>query len=839
MKKETKIKKTFPILGMSCASCAARVDKVLNSQKGVYEANVNYAAATAQVLFDPEICQANYLKTAVQNAGYDLVVSDEKETENIVEQAHEIRYKTLKRQTVGAIILAIPIMIISMFLLHLPYMKYLLWILSTIVVFGFGRSFYVNAWRQLKHGTSNMDTLVANSTGIAYLFSAFNLLFPDFWISKGIEPHVYFDASSGIIAFILLGRMLEERAKQKTSTSIKKLIGLQPKTVTVITENGEKTVAIEQANAGDTIAVRPGERIAVDGTVINGESYVDESMLSGEPIPVYKQKNEKVFAGTINQKGAFRFIADKTGSDTVLAQIIRMVQDAQGSKAPVQKLVDKVAGVFVPTIIGIALLSFIAWIILAPANGFTHGILAMVTVLIIACPCALGLATPTAIIVGIGKGAEHGILVKDATSLEIARKINTVVLDKTGTITEGHPIVVSSLWVEDTPELRDILSSMENLSEHPLAEAVVRDLKDRKSISITAFQNIPGKGIQGKVDDRTYYVGSIDLLLDKNISIDKILQNKADIWSKEAKTIIWFANAEKALATIAITDRIKETSKQAVSMLKNMGITVHMLTGDNADSAKEIAREAGVDHFRSGILPQEKALFIKRLQEEGKSVAMVGDGINDSAALAQADLSIAMGKGSDIAMDTAMVTILSSDLMKIPEAIRLSQLTIRTIHENLFWAFIYNIIGVPIAAGVFYPINGFLLNPMIGGAAMAFSSVSVVTNSLRLKQKKMNLKTLEVISEKNQTIDNLSNRKIIEPINKETIMKKEFKVEGMMCDHCRMHVEKALNSIAGVKATVTLEPPLAVVEFTDHEIKLDELQKTVTEEAGDYKLLEK
>jgi len=839
MKKGTKIKKTFPILGMSCASCAARVDKVLNSQKGVYEANVNYAAATAQVLFDPEVCQANYLKMAVQNAGYDLVVSDEKETENIVEQAHEIRYKTLKRQTVGAIILAIPIMIISMFLLHFPYMKYILWIFSTIVVFGFGRSFYVNAWRQLKHGTSNMDTLVANSTGIAYLFSVFNLLFADFWISKGIEPHVYFDAASGIIAFILLGRMLEERAKQKTSTSIKKLIGLQPKTVTVITENGEKTIAIEQANAGDTIVVKPGERIAVDGTVINGESYVDESMLSGEPIPVYKQKDEKVFAGTINQKGAFRFIADKTGSDTVLAQIIHMVQDAQGSKAPVQKLVDKVAGVFVPTIIGIAILSFIAWIILAPTNGFTHGILAMVTVLIIACPCALGLATPTAIIVGIGKGAEHGILIKDATSLEIARKINTVVLDKTGTITEGHPIVVSSLWLEDTPELRDILFNMEKLSEHPLAEAVVKNLEDRKNISITAFQNILGKGIQGKAGDRTYYVGSIDLLLNKDISINKTLQSKTDIWSKEAKTIIWFANTEKALAAIAITDRIKETSRQAVSILKDMGITVHMLTGDNADSAKEIAQETGIDHFQSGILPQEKALFIKKLQEEGKCVAMVGDGINDSAALAQADLSIAMGKGSDIAMDTAMVTILSSDLMKIPEAIRLSQLTIRTIHENLFWAFIYNIIGVPIAAGVFYPINGFLLNPMIGGAAMAFSSVSVVTNSLRLKQKKMNLRTLEVISEKNQTTDILSGGKIIEPINKGTIMKKEFKVEGMMCDHCRMHVEKALNSIAGVKATVTLEPPLAVVDFVDHEISIDELQKTVTQEAGDYKLLEK
>ncbi len=817
MKKETK--EIFPIVGMSCASCAARVDKVLNHQEGVVEASVNYAASTAQVVFDPSKCSADSLKTAVQNAGYDLIIGNDEGTDDLVEQEHEKKYRTLKRQTIGAITLAVPIMIISMWLMDVPYLKYVLWALSTIVVFDFGRSFYINAWKQLLHGASNMDTLVANSTGIAYLFSVFNLLFPDIWISRGIEAHVYFDAAAGIIAFILLGRTLEERAKQKTSTAIKKLMGLQPKTVTVITEGGEKTIAIEQAVAGDIIAVKPGERIAVDGTVTDGESYVDESMLSGEPVAVFKQKDEKVFAGTINQKGAFRFKADKTGSDTMLAQIIHMVQDAQGSKAPVQKLVDKVAGIFVPIIIGIAILSFILWLLLDPVDGFTHGLLAMVTVLIIACPCALGLATPTAIIVGIGKGAEQGILVKDATSLEVARKIDTVVLDKTGTVTEGRPQVAKKVWLEETPELKDILLSMEKLSEHPLAEAVVKDLENNRITSIEAFRNIPGKGITGNKGGWNYYAGKKELLQENHILIDENMLKKAEAWEKEAMTVIWFANAEKALAAIAITDQIKETSTQAVSMLKKMGITVHMLTGDNVQSAKEIAERAGIEKYQAGILPQDKALFIKKLQNDGKKVAMVGDGINDSAALAQADLSIAMGKGSDIAMDTAMITILSSDLMKIPEAIRLSQLTIRTIHENLFWAFIYNLIGVPVAAGVFYPINGFLLNPMIGGAAMAFSSVSVVTNSLRLKRKRLEMKSIE----------ELTNKKL---------MKKEFKVEGMMCNHCRMHVEKALNSIEGVKASVTLEPAVATVEFTGKELTLEELQKVVTEEAGEYTLSE-
>jgi P-type Cu2+ transporter len=732
------VKETFPVMGLGCASCAAKVNSVLNSQKGVTAANVNLAAATALVEYNPKECSAESLRAAVKAAGYDLMIDvAEEKTEEVVEKQHEERYAMLKRQTIGAVTLSAVIMVVGMVWMDSVVMQYVSWLLSSIVIFMFGRNFYIVAWRQLKHRSANMDTLVANSTGIAYLFSMFNLFFPHFWLSHGIVPHLYFEAASVIIAFILLGRLLEERAKQKTSSSIKKLMGLQPKTVTVITDAGERTIPIEEARPGNVIGVKPGERIAVDGIVSEGESYVDESMLSGEPVAVLKKKGEKVYAGTINQKGAFRFEADKTGKDTMLSQIIRMVQDAQGSKAPVQNLVDRIAGVFVPVIIILSLLTFAAWLILVPDGGFTHGLLAMITVLIIACPCALGLATPTAIIVGIGKGAEHGILIKDASGLEVARRIDTVVMDKTGTITEGHPVVTDSDWLIDDKPVKAILHGIEQLSEHPLAEAVVNELKEERPIEISNFASVSGKGATGMVDGETYYVGNVNLLLNNDIHIAEQLRLKAEAWSKEAKTVIWFADSRKAIAVMAITDQIKPSSVEAIEMLRRMGITVYMLTGDSADSAREVARMVNIQHFRSGVLPQFKAQFVKQLQSEGHLVAMVGDGINDSAALAQADLSVAMGKGSDIAVDTSMVTILSSDLLKIPETIQLSHFTIKTIRQNLFWAFIYNIIAIPIAAGVLYPVNGFLLNPMIGGAAMAFSSVSVVTNSLRLKRKKL------------------------------------------------------------------------------------------------------
>ena len=713
MEKGKNIKNTYPVLGMSCASCAARVDKTLNGLPGVYQATVNYATAIAQVEYNPKVCSDAILQSAVQDAGYDLLVDTGEDVTNKAEEIRLARYRKIKRRTVVALLLSLPIMVISMFFEDTSSLKYVLWILATPVVFGLGREFYINAWRQLKHGTSNMDTLVAVSTGIAYTFSVFNLLFPDFWLSRGIEPHIYFEAASVIIAFILLGRLLEERAKQNTSTAIKKLIGLQPKTVTIIVDSDERTVPITAVQKGDTILVKPGERIAVGGMVVTGESYVDESMLNGEPVPLHKQSGEKVFAGTINQKGTFRFIADKIGSDTMLAQIIRMVQDAQGSKAPVQKLVDRIARFFVPTIISISIIAFVAWIFLAPTNGFTNGLLAMVTVLIIACPCALGLATPTAIMVGIGKGAEKGILIKDAQSLEIAQKIDTIILDKTGTITAGHPIVVESLWENGFEHSRKILYSLEKLSEHPLSDAVVNTLQNEKEIFIDKFENVPGKGVKGIVGSQTYYAGNLSLLNDNHITIASHLQELANKWTQEAKTLVWFADSTQAIAAIALTDEIKQTSAQAIS------------------------RKVGINHYKAGVLPNEKAQFIKELQANGKKVGMVGDGINDSAALAQANLSIAMGQGSDIAVDTAMATILSSDLLKIPETIRLSQLTIKTIYQNLFWAFIYNLIGIPIAAGIFYSVNGFLLNPMWASAAMAFSSVSVVLNSLRLKRKRI------------------------------------------------------------------------------------------------------
>ena len=835
---KTNRQETFPILGMSCAACAARVDKTLNKQPGVCQASVNYAAATALVEYDPAQTTPEALQHAVQEAGYDLLISHDEHTADEVEKAHTRKYHSLKRRTIAAILLAVPIAIIGMGFMDRPWAGWSTWILSTPVVFWQGRNFFINAWKQLKHGSANMDTLVASSTGVAYLFSVFNLFFPDFWLSRGITPHVYFESSSVIIAFILLGRLLEERAKGNTSEAIKKLMGLQPKTVTLVVNEELKEVPIEQIRPNDIIMVKPGERVAVDGVVTDGSSYVDESMLSGEPVPVTKRPDTKVYAGTINQKGSFRFRAEKVGMDTLLARIIHLVQDAQGSKAPVQKLVDRVAAVFVPVIMGIAVLSFVLWMVLDPTEGFTHGLLALVTVLIIACPCALGLATPTAIMVGIGKGAERGILIKDAESLETARKVDAVVLDKTGTVTEGHPAVQHILWAnEEAKAYAPVLLALEKKSEHPLAEAILLNeelkMKNQK-LDIDNFESLTGQGVKGVYQGMNYYAGNRRLVEGKHVS--PALQEAASAWEAEAQTVIWFANETEALAVIAIADRIKPSSVEAIRTLQAEGIDVHLLTGDNESTAQAIARQAGITKYKAGVLPQDKAAFVRQLQDEGKVVAMVGDGINDSAALAQADLSIAMGSGSDIAMDVAKMTLISSDLRKIPEALHLSRLTVRTIRQNLFWAFIYNTIGVPIAAGVLYPICGFLLNPMIGGAAMAFSSVSVVTNSLRLRRKKLS-DNEELKMENKEFTENTIKTDNPNKIEKKT-MEKQFKVSGMMCNHCRMHVEKALNKLDGVTATVTLDPPVATVQFSGKEYTLDELQAWVSEEAGEYELSE-
>jgi P-type Cu2+ transporter len=740
MSVHTPILKTYPVTGMHCASCASRTESYVKNLPGIKNASVNFADTSMMVEFTPDVISPEEMKKAVQSIGYDIII-DEANSEVLKEEAHLSYFKKIRINTIASALLSVPLMIIAMAFMNLPYANYIMMALATPVVFWFGRQFHAGAWKQLKHRTANMDTLVALSTSIAYIYSASVTIFPDFFHKAGIHGHVYFEASAVIVTFILLGKLLEERAKSNTSSALKKLIGLQPKTVVLVTADGEqKEVPVSNVIPGDILLAKPGTKIPVDGTVISGASFVDESTISGEPVPAEKTINSKVYAGTINQKGSFRFRADKVGGETILAQIIDMVRAAQGSKAPVQHLVDRVAGIFVPVVISLALVSGVIWFISGAENAFTHSLLAIVTVLIIACPCALGLATPTAIMVAIGKGADNGILIKDAESLETTHKVDAVVLDKTGTITMGAPAVEAIGWKNDLDiqTYADILLGIQKNSEHPLAEPVVRFLENSGisgKLTVENIQSITGKGVKAAVNQNTYLVGNSKMLYEADIQIGKDLLSQAEEWQKKAMTVFYFSDSKEALAVIVVSDKIKESSVEAIRQLHGMGIEVHMLTGDNEQAASKIASEAGIDNYRAEVLPQDKHDYIIELQKQGKIVAMVGDGINDTQALAQADVSIAMGKGSDIAMDVAKMTIISSDLSKIPSAIKLSQLTTSTIKQNLFWAFIYNIIGIPIAAGALYPLFGFLLNPMIAGAAMALSSVSVVSNSLRLRMK--------------------------------------------------------------------------------------------------------
>lgn len=731
-------KENYPVTGMSCASCALSVETVLSNQTGVVSCNVNFANNTATVEFDTNSISEQDLKQSVEDAGYGLILAarhNEEEKTKIFEEA----FQKIIRNTIWSGIFSVPVMIIGMFFMDMSFANIIMWFLSTPVLLVWGRSFYVNAWHQLKNKTANMDSLVALSTGIAYVFSIFNTVYPEYWHSRGLHPHVYFEASVVIIFFILLGKLLEEKAKSNTSSAIQKLIGLQAKTVLLL-QHDQTTVElpIEQIKINDLILVKPGGKIPVDGVVTDGESFVDESSINGEPVPVLKNINTKVFAGTINQKGSLTVQAIKVGNQTLLAQIIKMVQDAQGSKAPIQKTVDKIARVFVPTVIAISILTFSIWMLFAHENNFTYAILSAITVLVIACPCALGLATPTAIMVGIGKGAQQGILIKDALALEQTKHIDVIVLDKTGTITEGKPKVQELKWlVNNTSLYQSILYSIEKKSEHPLAQAVCDCLVDTSVVDVDSFVSVSGKGVNARFQNKTYYVGSLSYIEELGIHMSSELKDIIHNWQQQAYSIFAFSNGESILSIIGISDNIKASSKQAIIEFKRLGIDVYMLTGDGEASAKSVAQQVGVEHYRASVLPQDKANFVKELQLKGKRVAMVGDGINDSNALAQADVSFAMGKGSDIAMDVASVTIMSSDLLNIIKAIKLSRNTVSKIHQNLFWAFIYNLIGIPLAAGLLFPINGFLLNPMIAGAAMAMSSVSVVSNSLLLKFKKI------------------------------------------------------------------------------------------------------
>jgi len=745
------IKKTYPVTGMSCATCALSVEKILNALDEVNSAQVNFASSSVLIDFDPNKIKAAQFQKALHDGGYDLYTGSNGNTDNIEKQKQQALTR-LRTQTIGAMLLTIPVTMIGMFFMNMPYANWIMAGLTTPVVLIFGQRFFISAYKNLMLGNTNMDSLVAISTGIAYLFSLFNTIYPEFWINNGLVAHVYFEAAAAIISFILLGKLLEEKAKSNTSSAIKKLMGLQPKTVTLLKpDKSESIINIKDVKIGNLLRVKPGEKIAVDGVVFEGQSFIDESMMSGESVAVEISPGRKIFAGTLNQLGSFTFMAQKVGDQTVLAQIIAMVQQAQGTKAPVQKLVDKIAGIFVPIVITLSILTFMSWMILGGEQAINHALMSAVTVLIIACPCALGLATPTAIMVGMGKGAEHHILIKDAESLEIAHKVNTVILDKTGTITEGKPSVTDLIWLQqdsfdntfdNTPdntldhELASVLFTMESRSEHPLASAVVEYLRYQNvtTIEIENFNAVTGKGVRSEVDGKNYYFGNQALLNQHNIIIDYKLQQQVEQLQSQAKTVVYFACNSNIVAICAIADKIKPSSKQAITTLKNLGINVEMLSGDNPQTAAAVAKQVGIEKFQAGILPSGKADYVLALQQQGNVVAMVGDGINDSHALAQADLSIAMGKGSDIALDIASMVLISSDLNVIAKAMQLSRQTVRTIRQNLFWAFIYNLIGIPIAAGVLYSFNGFLLNPMIAAAAMAFSSISVVLNSLRLKR---------------------------------------------------------------------------------------------------------
>lgn len=699
---------------------------------GMESANVNFASAEAAVCFDAATTSPEEMRETLQRYGFTLHIGNQ---EPAAGTAAPDRFVRLRRRAIAAALLTLAVMACGMLNpVGTTLSPLLAWLLATPVVALCGQEFFRNAWKQARGLTANMDTLVALSTGIAYLFSTFTAVWPGFWTARGMEAHVYFDSACGIVSFILLGRWLEERAKRQTASSLRHLIGLQPSTTTVCLPDGslaERPIAA--VKAGDTVLVRPGERIAVDGTVTEGRSYVDESLLSGEPVPVLKEQGASVFAGTVNGKGSLRFRAEQVGETTMLAHIIRMVRTAQNSKAPIQRLTDRIAAVFVPAVLATALLTWAMWWLLGPAGAPVRGLLAAVTVLVIACPCALGLATPTALMVGIGRAAEKGILVKDAESLQQAVRVDTVVLDKTGTLTEGRPEVVHAEWAAGS-EAAPVLLGLEQHSEHPLAEAIVRHLAGQEAAALTGFSSETGRGVQATHGETLYRAGSGDWMGQTGAQVPERLARTACGWLAEGHTAVWFFTQEKALAVFAIADRLKPSSPGAVAELQRRGIEVHLLSGDHQEAVEKTAARLGIRHFKGGVLPDGKAAYVESLRQQGHTVTMAGDGINDSAALAAADLGFAMGQGSAVAMDIAGMTIIRSDLQGIAEAIRLSRRTVRVIRENLFWAFIYNAVCIPVAAGALYPLCGFQLNPMWAGAAMALSSLSVVGNSLRLRR---------------------------------------------------------------------------------------------------------
>lgn len=741
------MKRSYPVSNLSCANCAIGVEKKLNQQKGVKSANVNFASSIAMIEYDPALTDPEKLRDAVRSIGYDMIVEgDEEDLLVKQERESENKYRKIKRNTIFSWIFSLLIMAISMSHLH-GWFDYMQLALAIPVIGIFGRDFYIRGWKHAVNRSPNMDTLVALSTSIAFLFSLFTTLFPTYWQERGMDVMLYYEASTMIIAFVLLGKLLEERAKGKSSSAIRNLMGLQPNVATVVKSSDDGSLVYEVTKLADLkiddlILVKPGERIAVDGVVTEGESFVDESVVTGESVASEKRAGEKVVSGSINMSGSLVFKAEKVGKETVLAQIIKVVRESQASKAPVQRIVDKVAAVFVPVVVAVSLLTFVLWITIGGVEVFSMALVSAISVLVIACPCAMGLATPTALMVGIGKAAQNHILIKDATAIEQMRRVDTIILDKTGTITTGKPAVTDWIWMErDQPgyldgftrdEFQSAISSMEMRSEHPLASAVVSFLKTEGVMpteNLESFGATAGHGVSATYKGKNIWAGNHRLALER---CGEDYKSKKESFKSEGKSILFMGIENRCVAVAAIADKVKESSIQAVRELKKLGIDVHMLTGDNDSVASSVAMSTGVSHYLSGVLPAGKQEYIANLQKQGRVVAMVGDGINDSQALSVADVSIAMGKGTDIAMDVAMMTLITSDLRLLPAAFAISDRTVRLIHQNLFWAFFYNVVGIPIAAGVLYPFTGIMLNPMIAAAAMAFSSVSVVLNSLRL-----------------------------------------------------------------------------------------------------------
>ncbi len=734
------LKNSYKVTGMTCASCAISLETYLSATQGVKTVTVNYPNQSVYVEFDKTLVSEKDLQQNAKQIGYQLLIGDTKEVNQQFEKQEEKRLATLKSKLIFSAVFSIPVFVLSMFFMgKIPYENWVLLALSLPVLFWSGSAFFTIAWKKLKIFSASMDTLVALSTGVAFLFSLFNTIYPQFFLNHGMQPHVYYESAVVIITLILLGRYLEEKAKSKTSSAIKKLMGLKPKQVTVIRNGEEETIAYEDIVKGDLIVLKPGDKVPVDGKVKKGESFIDESMISGEPIPVSKRKGDEVFAGTINQKGGLRILAKKIGDDTLLSQIIRLVEQAQASKPKIQHLVDKIASIFVPVVIVIALICSGIWYFFGPEPVVTNALLTLITVLIIACPCALGLATPTALMVGIGKGAEHGILIKDAQALETAYKIDALILDKTGTITEGLPKVTDEYWVETKEQYEPYLLAIESQSEHPIAEAISTHLKAKQTeIPPTdTFESTTGQGAKATTANQTYFVGNKKMMDNHQLIFPDTITQKATELTQQAKTVVYFGTNNKVLAVIAVADKIKATAPLAVQQIQALGIDIYMLTGDNEQTAKVIAEQAGIKKYQAEVMPADKGAFVIKLQKQGKTVAMAGDGINDSHALAQADVGIAMGSGTAIAMESAGITLMQSDLRQISKAIHLSKATMQTIKQNLFWAFIYNLIALPIAGGVLFPFFGLLLSPMIAGGAMSMSSISVLTNSLRLKRKKL------------------------------------------------------------------------------------------------------